>query len=69
MTHYVLTVPVEGRDGTTRYHRVGVIFENTKRDTGEKILSVKMDFPVGATELVGFLPKSDEAENADHEAA
>ena len=69
MTHYVLTVPVKGSDGTTRYPRVGVVFENTKRETGEKFLSLKLNYPVGATELVAFLPKSADAENADHEAA
>lgn len=69
MTRYVLTVPVKGSDGTTRYPRVGVVFENTKRETGEKMLNVKLDYPIGATELVAFLPKSAEADSEDHVVA
>lgn len=63
MAHYTLTVPVKFDDnGTdkTRYQRVGAIFENTRQGTGEKIFSIKLDFPVGATELVAFTPKSDD---------
>lgn len=69
MTHYVLTVPVKGSDGTTRYPRVGVVFENTKRETDEKFLSLKLDFPVGATEFVAFLPKSGEADSEEDHVA
>ena len=61
MTHYNLTVPVQYDDnGTTktRYPRVGVAFENTRQETGDKFLSIKLDFPVGVTELVAFLPKA-----------
>lgn len=57
MTHYIITVPVRYDDnGTekTTYRRVGAAFENTKRDTGETFLSLKLDFPVGVTELVAF---------------
>lgn len=59
MTHYTLTVPVTYDDnGTeqTAYRRVGAVFENTKRDTGETFLTVKLDFPVGVTELLAFQP-------------
>ncbi|KIT14755.1 hypothetical protein [Jannaschia aquimarina] len=59
MTRYNLTVPVtftQNGEEKTRYQRVGTIFENI-RDNGDTILSVKLDFPVGATELVGFVPK------------
>ena len=58
MTRYNLTVPVtftQNGEQKTRYQRVGTVFENT-RDDGTKVLSVKLDFPVGATELVGFVP-------------
>ena len=61
MTHYTLTVPVKYDDnGTekTTYRRVGAVFENTKRDTGETFLTLKLDFPVGVTELVAFQPVS-----------
>jgi hypothetical protein len=60
MAHYPLTVPVKYDDnGTekTRYQRVGVLFENTRQNSDEKIFSIKLDFPVGATELVAFEPK------------
>ena len=59
MKRYTLTVPVKYDDnGTekTTYRRVGAVFENTKRDSDETFLTIKLDFPVGATELVAFLP-------------
>ena len=43
MAHYTLTVPVKYDDnGTekTTYRRVGAVFENTKRDTGETFLTL-----------------------------
>jgi uncharacterized protein (DUF736 family) len=67
MAHYILTVPVTYKDGTTEktsFRRVGVVFENT-RENGDTCLSLKLDFPVGATELVAFLPKAKEAEETD----
>ena len=58
---FTLTVPVtfkkDGKDQTS-FRRVGAVFENT-RDNGEVFLSIKLDFPVGVTELVAFPPKSD----------
>ena len=60
MTNYVLTVPVTfNKDGIekTTYRRVGAVFENTKTDTGETFLSIKLDFPVAVTELVAFQTK------------
>jgi hypothetical protein len=58
---YNLTVPVtfskNGNDQTS-FRRVGAVFENT-RDNGETVLSIKLDFPVGVTELVAFPPKAD----------
>ena len=59
-TRYILTVPVEFQANgaaKTAYRRVGAVFENAKRDTGETFLSIKLDFPVGATDLVAFQPK------------
>ncbi|WP_282610810.1 hypothetical protein [Pelagibius sp. Alg239-R121] len=61
--HYVLTVPVEYQDnGTTKttFRRVGVVFENTRRDTGETFFNIKLDFPVGVTEMVAFQPKAND---------
>lgn len=60
-THYNATVAHEGKDGKTRFTKVGVLFENTK-DDGEKIFNLKLDFPVGVTELVIFSPKEKENE-------
>ena len=69
MTNYVLTVPVTfKKDGIekTTYRRVGAVFENTKTDTGETFLSIKLDFPVAVTELVAFQPKDkDSGEGGD----
>lgn len=60
MTHYILTVPVTYKDKgaeKTTYRRVGAAFENTKKDTGEVFLTIKLDFPVAVTEFVAFQPK------------
>ena len=60
MTTYILTVPVKytvNGEEKTKYTRVGAAFENTKKDTGETFLSLKLDFPVAVTELVAFQPK------------
>ena len=57
MTRYNVTVPVEyTRNGQTqrRFTKVGAAFVNTRKDTGEEFLSIKLDFPIGATELVGW---------------
>lgn len=56
-THYTITAPVKTKDGKTRYPRVGALFENTNRETGEIFYSIKLDFPVGVTEMVAFPPK------------
>jgi uncharacterized protein (DUF736 family) len=60
MTNYILTVPVtftkDGKEQTS-YRRVGAVFENTKTNGGETFLSIKLDYPVGVTELVAFIPK------------
>ena len=66
MTHYVLTVPTTFDDNGTekrRYSRVGVMFQNHRKDTGEVVYSLKLDFPVGATELVAFTPKARDQDN------
>lgn len=45
--------------------RVGTIFENARRETGEVFLSVKLDFPVAVTELVGFPPRPEDDPASD----
>ena len=64
MARYNLTAPVTyTRNGTTktRYAQVGTVFENTRED-GSKCLSIKLDFPIGAAELVAFEPRAKEGE-------
>ena len=59
MTTYTLTVPYEyQKNGRTerRFRRVGAVFTNTRNETGETFLSIKLDFPVAVTELVAFQP-------------
>ena len=60
MAHFSITVPVKGKDDITRYRRVGVLFENHNRDTGEAYYSIHLDFPVGVTEMVAFPPRPKE---------
>jgi len=70
-TRYILTVPVAYKDNgreTTSFRRVGAVFENTKSDTGEVFLSIKLDFPVAVTELVAFQPKPKGAEEGVEDA-
>ena len=64
MTTYTLTVPVEyQKNGRTErtFKPVGFVFENTRRETGEPFLSIKLDFPVAVTELLAFPRKPREA--------
>lgn len=61
MTHFNVVVPVEGADKKTRYRRVGALFENASRDTGEIYYTVQLDFPVGVTKLLCFPPRTEEA--------
>ena len=66
MARYNLTAPVtyvQNGEQKTRYTRVGTIFENTRED-GSTCLSVKLDFPVGATEMVAFEPRAKDAGDA-----
>lgn len=65
MNRFNLTVPVTYKSNgeeKTRYQRVGTIFKNVRED-GSEVLSIKLDFPVGATELVAFEPKAREDED------
>lgn len=66
MTNYTLTVPVKftkDEKEQTAFRRVGAVFENTKNDTGETFLTIKLDFPVGVTELVAFQGKAQDEGN------
>ena len=66
-THYTLHVPVEGKDNIKRYPRVGVLFQNHSQETCEVYYTIRLDFPVGATELLAFPPKSRDARTAQEE--
>ena len=64
MSNYLtVTVPVEGKDGKTRFRRVGAAFHN--RDGSKAAMSIKLDFPVGSTEFVLFEPRSDQRNGED----
>jgi len=39
------------------------MFENTRNGTGEIFYSLKLDFPVGVSELVMFPPNSDKPQD------
>ena len=67
MAHYTLVVPVT-RGGKTFYNRVGVMFENFSKDTGEPYYKMQLDYPVGATELLAFPPRPREDEAAPGQA-
>ena len=67
MNHYTLHVPLDGKDNVKRYPRVGVMFENTNRETGEVYFNIRLDFPVGATELLAFPPKDRDAQAAEED--
>lgn len=65
---YVATVPITyKKDGAdvTKFRKVGSMFENTRRETGEVFYSLKLDFPVGVTELVMFPPKDFKDEDGE----
>ncbi|MEO1607534.1 MAG: hypothetical protein AAFU34_19680 [Pseudomonadota bacterium] len=64
-TRYIATVPVQGKDDKTRFTRIGVMWENTRNDTGEVFFKLELDFPVGATEIVLFPPKEAPADQND----
>ena len=49
--YYTVTVPVKGNDGKTRFRRVGAAFFN--KDGAKAAMSIKLDFPVGATDTRG----------------
>ncbi|WP_299969346.1 hypothetical protein [uncultured Roseobacter sp.] len=65
--HFTATVPVKYTDSDnrdrTRFQRVGVMFQNARRDTGEVFYTLKLDFPVAVHELVMFPPNSNAPED------
>ncbi len=65
MKRFVVTVPVDVGGDRTIYRRVGAMFENQGKDTGEIHHTIVLDFPVGATRLLAFPPREDEAAPGD----
>lgn len=64
MSNYLtVTVPVTGKDSKTRYRRVGAAFFN--REGSNDAMSLKLDFPVGATEFVLFEPRANDSSDED----
>ena len=51
----------------TRYSRVGAMFENTSRKTGETYYAIKLDFPIGVTDLVAFTPQAKNGDTGEGE--
>ncbi len=68
MAHFNIVVPVKVGE-RTHYRRVGALFENVSRETGEVFYRMRMDFPVGATEMLAFPPRAGEDEAAQGEGA
>ena len=67
MAHYNVVVAVK-RGDRTFYNRVGALFENHSNETGERYYKVVLDYPVGATELLAFAPRPDEAASGEDAA-
>ncbi len=68
MAHFNIVVPVQVGE-QTRYRRVGALFENRAKDSGEVYYKIVLDFPVGATEMLAFEPRSHEDETASGDGA
>lgn len=60
---YNVTTPVEGTDGKTRFHKVGVAFPQS--GNAKPVMSIKLFATPNNGELVLFAPKSG-AENDHH---
>ena len=69
MKPHTVTIPVTDASGRKRFPRVGAMFENHTAETGEVFYTVKLDFPVGATELLVFPPRPAEAAAGAEEGA
>ena len=64
MSRYTIVVPVAAGE-KTHYRRVGALFENVNRETGETWFRIDMDFPVAATEMLAFPPRPRGDDGAD----
>ena len=58
---YNVTTPVEGKDGKTRFMRIGVAFP--QNEGSKSVMSIKLDALPANGELVLFEPKSGEDDN------
>ncbi len=62
---YNVTTPVEGSDGKTRFHKVGVAFP--QGDSAKSVMSIKLFATPANGELVLFAPKSGTEHDPDTE--
>ena len=60
MAHYNVVVPHQVGE-KTHYTKVGALFENVNQATGETFYKLKLDFPVGVTELLAYPPRASDA--------
>ena len=58
---HTVTIPVTDKFGRKRFPRVGAMFENHNRETGEVFYTIRLDYPICVTELLVFPPRPDEA--------
>lgn len=63
MAHYNVVVPFKVGE-KTHYTRVGALFENVNRETGETFYKLRLDFAVAEKELLAFPPRASEAPDA-----
>ena len=62
-TYFIATTPVEGKDGKTRFPRVGVAFPT--KEGSKAYMNIKLDaFPVNG-EIVLFAPTAKEVKDED----
>ena len=61
MKPLIVTIPVTDDAGRKRFPRVGAMFENRNRETGEVFYTIRLDYPVAVTELLVFPPRPAEA--------
>ena len=57
MKPHIVTIPVTDDAGRKRFPRVGAMFENRNRETGEVFYTIRLDYPVAVTELLVFPPR------------
>ena len=57
MKPHTVTIPVTDSTGRKRFPRVGAMFGNRNRETGEVFYTIRLDYPVAVTDLLVFPPR------------